>query len=61
MISATSFEITKERYNYMLPIYGIEGMLGDRMLRRVERGIEKFFFIGTKSEYEDFLNRCKYL
>lgn len=47
------FEITKEQYNYMLPIQHIK----DRM----EERSGKYFYIGNKYMYEDFLERCKYL
>lgn len=54
-----SFTITKEQFDYLLPVFGKEG--SNRLLSRVDRKIEKYFFIGNDDEYLDLLNRCKYL
>ena len=54
-----SFQITKEQFNYLLPIYGHQGT--NQLLQKVDRKIDKFYFIGTHEQYLDLLNRCKYL
>jgi hypothetical protein len=54
-----SFEITKEQYNYLLPVFGNVG--SKKLLSKIDRGIEKYFFIGTEEGYLDLLNRCKYI
>lgn len=56
-----SFSITKKQYDYMLPIFGIAGCIANKMLCRVEKKIEKYFFIGTNEDYLEFLNRCKFI
>jgi hypothetical protein len=47
--------LTKKQYDYLLPV------LRDKMLRRIDRKIEKYSFIGTQEEYLDAINRCAYL
>jgi hypothetical protein len=54
-----SFQITKNQFNYLLPIYGHEGT--NQLLQRVDRKIDKFYFIGTNQDFLELLNRCKYL
>jgi hypothetical protein len=54
-----SFQITKKQFNYLLPIYGHEGT--NQLLQRVDRKIDKFYFIGTNENFLELLNRCKYL
>lgn len=54
-----SFQITQKQYNYLLPIFGNCGT--KQLLSRVDRKIEKYYFIGTYMEYQDLLNRCAYL
>ena len=56
---AESFQLTKKQYDYLLPIYGNIGT--KQLLSRIDRKVEKYFFIGTHSEYLELLNRCKYL
>lgn len=56
-----SYSITEARYNYLLPIFGLAGMLGSKMLRRITPHGPKFYFIGTRDEHLDMLNRCKYM
>jgi hypothetical protein len=50
-----SFQITREQYNYLLPV------LRTKLLARVDRKIDKWFFIGTEEDHLDMLNRCKYI
>ena len=50
------FKITREQYNYLLPIYGLAS--GNYKITERPEGC---FFIGTRSEYLDLLDRCKYL
>jgi hypothetical protein len=54
-----SFQINKKQFNYLLPIYGHEGT--NQLLQRVDRKIDKFYFIGTNQDFLELLNRCKYL
>lgn len=59
MIRDYSFQITLEQYNYLLPIFGNIGT--KQLVARVDRKINKYYFIGTNDEYLDLLNRCKYI
>lgn len=54
-----SFQITREQYNYLLPIFGNVGT--KQLHTRIDRGVDKFFFIGTNEQHKDLLNRCAYL
>jgi hypothetical protein len=54
-----SFQITKKQHDYLLPVFGNIG--SKKLLQRVDRKIEKYFFIGEYSEYLDMLNRCKFI
>lgn len=58
-MGAYSYQITKKQYDYMLPIYGIPAL--NKLHSRIDRKIEKFYFIGTENEYLEMLNRCKYI
>lgn len=53
------FQITKKQHDYLLPVFGICGT--NKLMYRIDRKIEKFFFIGTEDDYSDLLNRCVYL
>ena len=53
------FQITKKQHDYLLPVFGICGT--NKLIYRIDRKIEKFFFIGTEDNYSDLLNRCVYL
>ena len=54
-----SFQITREQYNYLLPIFGNVGT--KQLHTTIDRKVEKFFFIGTDEQYNDLLNRCAYI
>ena len=54
-----SFQITKNQYNYLLPVLGNVGT--KKIFSRTDRGVEKYYFIGTQEGYLDLLNRCKYI
>lgn len=54
-----SFQITQKQYNYLLPVFGNVG--SKQMLCRIDRKVEKYYFIGNNEEFIDLLNRCKYL
>lgn len=56
---AQSFQINKKQYDYLLPVFGKDG--SDKLLSRIDRKVDKFYFIGTYEEYLDLLNRCKYI
>ena len=55
MARESSYSITQQQYNYLLPVFGIVAQ--NRLLER--QG--KHFFIGNNEDYLDALNRCKYL
>lgn len=50
-----SFTITKKQYDYLLPV------MRSKLLHRIDRKIDKYYFIGTHEGHKDLLNRCKYL
>lgn len=54
-----SFQITKKQYDYLLPVFGICGT--NKLLYRIDRKIEKYFFIGTNDDYIDLRIRCAYM
>lgn len=54
-----SFQITKKQYNYLMPVLGNYG--SKQLFSRVDRKIEKYYFIGSNDGYKDLLSRCKYL
>lgn len=54
-----SFQLTKNQYDYLLPIFGNYG--SKQLFSRIDRKIEKYYFIGSNDDYKDLLNRCKYL
>ncbi len=51
MYSTTSFRLTKEQYNYLLPI----------CRNKILYSKDLYSFIGSKEEFTDILTRCKYL
>jgi hypothetical protein len=55
----SSFQITKVQHDYLLPIFGNCG--SKQLFSRVDRKIEKYYFIGNHDSYKDLLNRCKYI
>jgi hypothetical protein len=54
-----SFHLTKKQYDYLLPVLGNCG--SKQLFSRVDRKIEKYYYIGSYNDYEEVLNRCKYL
>jgi hypothetical protein len=54
-----SFQLTKKQYNYLLPVFGNIGT--KQLLSRIDRKIEKYFFIGTYEQFLDAINRCKFI
>ncbi len=56
-----SYTLTKKQHDYLLPVFGIAAQGATKLLTRIERKIDKYFFIGTHEDYLDALNRCKYL
>ena len=52
------FKITKEQYNYLLPIYGI--CAGNKSgIIREQNGA--YLFFGSYKEYQFLIRRCAYL
>jgi hypothetical protein len=56
-----SYTLTKEQYDYLLPVFGNSSQGTKRLLTRIDRKVDKYYFIGTNDDYLDALNRCKYL
>jgi len=54
-----SFQITKKQYDYLLPVFGSCG--SKQLFSRIDRGIEKYYFIGDHDSHKDLLNICKYI
>lgn len=54
-----SYQLTKKQYDYLLPVFGNCG--SKQLFSRIDRKIEKYYFIGNCDSYKDLLNRCKYL
>lgn len=54
-----SYQIIKKQYDYLLPVLGNCG--SKQLFSRVDRKVEKYYFIGSHDSYKDLLNRCKYL
>ena len=54
-----SFQLTKNQYDYLLPVFGNCGI--KKLFYKVDRKIEKYYFIGNSDDYKDLLNRCKYI
>lgn len=54
-----SFQITKKQYDYLLPVLGNCG--SKQLLSRVDRKVEKYYYIGSYNDYKEVLNRCKYI
>lgn len=52
-----SYSITKSQYDYLLPVFGVAGMLKTRLLTSNNR----YYFIGSYIDYLDMLSRCFYL
>lgn len=60
-----NYEISKEEYNYLLPIYGrcafdngFPKVCGNPFI--IERE-ERYFFCGTTQDYKEMKERCKYI
>ena len=54
-----SFQITKNQYDYLLPIFGNCG--SKQLFSRIDRKIEKYYYIGSYDGHKELLNRCKYI
>jgi hypothetical protein len=54
-----SFQLTKKQYDYLLPVLGNCG--SKQLLSRVDRKVEKYYYIGSCNDYKEVLNRCKYI
>mgnify|MGYP006921281169 CR=1 FL=1 len=59
-MTPNKYQITKEQYDYLLPVFGIASN-NWKMFTRTDRKVQKYYFLGTNDEYIDFLNRCQYL
>lgn len=57
-----NFKISKEVYNYLLPVYGPGSKdSGFDMECFITEKNGQYFFIGTERDYKDMLERIKYL
>lgn len=55
-------EITKKQYDALLPIYGLAGTHNHCLIERKNiSGESVYYFMGSKEEFRDAMNRCKYL
>lgn len=59
-----SHPITKEQYNYLLPIYGI--CSNNKKLHycnypQFGKYGDKYYFIGDSYEFREAMSRCKYM
>ncbi len=55
-----SYSISKEIYNYLLPVYGLSAIDKKYPYPTIEERKEGWFFYGTKYQHEDMLARIKY-
>jgi hypothetical protein len=55
-----SIQISKAMHDYMLPIFGIVGS-GNLHCRNDKQYGDRYYFIGSHDQYNDFVNRCKYM
>ena len=51
------FTITEKLYNYLLAVPSMRSKM-QRIVRKIK---DSYVFVGTYEDYEDLLNRCKYL
>jgi hypothetical protein len=60
-----NYEISKEVYNYLLPIYGRcafeNGFKRDCGSPFIIERDEMYFFCGTTQDYKEMQERCKYI
>ena len=64
MKEVKSIPITKEQYNYLLPVYKDKNIYkGTASLqeRHINKDIIEYSFIGTDEQFLDMQARCKYL
>lgn len=62
MYSILSFRITKEQYDYLLPVFRSKLLYVANGIHMKSGEIKDLYaFTGTKEDYTDILNRCKYL
>lgn len=61
----SNYEIDKETYNYLLPIYGIcafeNGFKRNKSSPFIFVNNEKCFFCGTLEDYKEMAERCRFL
>jgi hypothetical protein len=57
-----SIQISKAMHDYMLPIFGIAGCCKTHLHCRTDKHYgDRYYFIGSHDQYNDFVNRCKYM
>ena len=60
----SNYEIDKEIYNYLLPIYGIcafeNGFKKNESSSFIFVSEEKYFFCGTPRDYKEMEERCRF-
>lgn len=52
-----TYYITEAQYNFLLPVPSMKA----KMRRIARKGKDAFTLTGTKEDYKDMLERCKYL
>lgn len=63
------YEISKEIYNYLLPVYGKSAEYNGfkrtidspYIVERSDKNEDRYYFIGNPTEYIEMCDRCKYL
>lgn len=58
------YQISKQVYNYLLPIYGLsaEGkLMGKMSTMRQTDGSDRYLFFGSYEDFKDAMIRCKYM
>lgn len=57
------YAISKEIYNYLLPVYSIDGIMSHHgtLINRNIGGVEYYYFIGSDFDYKYMQNLCKYI
>lgn len=62
MVIDYAFRLTKEQYNYLLPICRKKLLyVYNGITLKSGKVLDLYSFIGSKEEHIDIINRCKYL
>lgn len=62
MYNIHSYRLTKEQYNHLLPVLRTKLFYAQRGICFKDRRVEDLFsFIGREEEFQDAMDRCRYL